>query len=206
MQEIGENLVYIVDDCEKVRDGLSRLLESAGYRVVGFDSAEAFLAASTENYTCLILDVKMPGASGPELQELLNRMGRTMHIVFLSGHADVHTSVEAMKRGAVDFLEKPVSSQTLLDAVALATSKMRAQQEALSKTENTRNKFNGLTPREKQVMTMVVSGYPNKRIAAELGLHEQTVKQHRGSVMRKMNADSLADLVRMSADFGQSPS
>lgn len=198
-------LVYIVDDCDKVREGLSRLLASAGYRVISFDSAEAFLAAEIIDNTCVILDVKMPGASGPELQQQLVRMGHRLHIIFLSGHADVPTTVGAMKLGAVDFLEKPVSSQTLLDTVDAVMQRISDKQTEVDRINEYRRRFENLTRREKQIMIKVVSGHPNKHIAAALGLHEQTIKQHRGSVMRKMDAESLAELVRMSSSIGITP-
>jgi FixJ family two-component response regulator len=192
-----DNLVYIVDDDKKVRDGLGRLLESAGYRVTEFDSAESFMSAETENFACMILDVQMPGESGPELQQRLLREGRHLHIVFLSGHADVPTTVQAMKLGAADFLEKPISSQKLLDTVANATKKLKEVRQKAREEGELQLRSIALSKREKQVMGYVAAGMANKEIAAALGLHEQTIKQHRGSVMRKMKAESLADLVRM---------
>lgn len=200
------SLVYIVDDDDKVRAGLARLLEAVGYRVKEFNSAEAFMAEPlTDEPSCLILDVKMPGTSGPALQERMVQAGSTLPVIFLSGHADVPTSVNAMKLGAVDFLQKPCSGDTVIEAVAVAIEKSRSRIAKETATAEIRKRWERLTGREQEIMAKVISGALNKHIAAELGLHEQTIKHHRGSVMRKMNADSLADLVRMASRLGVKP-
>ena len=190
--------VSVVDDNASVRSALSRLLRSAGYTARTFDTARAYLeGSSTEEPGCVVLDIKMPGMDGLALQERMSEKGRSTPIVFISGHADVTASVRAMKHGAVDFLEKPFGDQDLLDAVDRAIeldSVLRRQRDGNAQTLHGLDR---LTPREYEVMTYVISGRLNKVIALELEVSEKTVKVHRGRVMKKMGAKSLAELVRM---------
>jgi len=190
--------VYLVDDDEAVRSALRLLLKSAGYVTASFDSAQEYLSCySTEQPGCLVLDVRMPGMSGLELQQELNRRGAIIPVIFISGHGDIPMAVEAIHAGAFDFLQKPFKDQELLDRVAkaLATDALlRAQHiEAASVQELLAT----LTPREHEVLGMVVAGKPNKIMAADLNLSQRTVEVHRARVMEKMHVRSLAQLVRM---------
>ncbi len=195
--------VHVVDDDESVRSALSRLFRSAGHAVKAFDSAQAYLAeASPEDEGCVVLDIRMPGMDGLTLQERMSSRGFNAPIVFVSAHGDVSASVRAMKGGAVDFLEKPFDEEDLLGAVARAievdaelTKQRRANAQFQRGLEH-------LTSREYEVMTRVIAGRLNKVIARELDVSEKTVKVHRGRVMRKMDAESLADLVRMAERGG----
>jgi FixJ family two-component response regulator len=196
-------LVFLVDDDRSVRKGLSRLLASAGYAVEAFASAREFLAR--EPYAgpcCLVLDVRMPGLTGLDLQQALAAAGRRLSIVFVSGHADVPMSVKAMKDGAVDLLTKPVDEVDLLRAVERAVAKDVEDlgQEAL--VTEIRERVAALTPRETEVFALVVTGMLNKQIAFQLGIGEKTVKVHRARVMEKMRAGSVAELVRLADRVG----
>jgi FixJ family two-component response regulator len=196
-------LVFLVDDDRSVRKGLSRLLASAGYAVEAFASAREFLAR--EPYagpSCLVLDVRMPGLTGLDLQQALAAAGRRLSIVFVSGHADVPMSVKAMKDGAVDLLTKPVDEVDLLRAVERAVAKDVEDlgQEAL--VTEIRERVAALTPRETEVFALVVTGMLNKQIAFQLGIGEKTVKVHRARVMEKMRAGSVAELVRLADRVG----
>jgi FixJ family two-component response regulator len=206
MSDPARSVVFIVDDDASVRKGLGRLMRSAGYHAESFDSAEAFLAHPPADLSaCLILDFKMPGLDGPALQELLEATGSLLPIVFLSGHADVPTSVRAMKNGAQDFLQKPFEDHILLQAVAAAlerSSRTRAQSGEIA---GIRSRLELLTPREREVLEQVITGALNKQIAATLGIAEKTVKIHRAQVMRKMRAGSVAELVRLAARAGIEP-
>lgn len=203
---IMQSIIYVVDDDDDVRKGLCRQLESAGYRVEAFASARAFLARPPADApACLILDVRMPEVSGTELQEHLVAAGSDLPIIFLSGHADVPMSVKAMKRGAMDFLQKPADDQTLLDAVAGALEKSRTNRARQAEVTEARARLGKLTPREMDVFKKVITGALNKQIAHDLGVVEQTVKFHRGAIMQKLDVESVAELVRLAAKAGIEP-
>lgn len=192
-----EPLVIIVDDDASVREALSELIASAGFRSVSFSSTRNLLDADVlDRPGCLVLDVRMPGASGLDFQHSLSKTGNPKPIIFLTGHGDIPMTVQAMKAGAVDFLTKPVRDQTLLDAVAagIAMDARRRTEAAIVKRNVDR--LQTLTPRERQVLREVASGKLNKQIAFALGISEITVKLHRGNVMRKMEARSIGDLIR----------
>jgi len=196
-------LVGIVDDNPSVRKGLARLGKSAAYRVEVFESASEFLSRPLqEDPCCLLLDVRMPGLTGLELQEALASAGRRMSIVFVSGHGDIVGSVKAMKRGAVDFLTKPVDSRELLAAIEHAVARSVTSQRDQAEAADVQGRLKTLTAREAQVFALVVTGMLNKQIAAELGIVEKTVKVHRARVMEKMRAGSLAGLVRLADRAG----
>jgi RNA polymerase sigma factor (sigma-70 family) len=199
-------IVFIVDDDESVRKSLERLIISVGLKVETFSSAIEFLKRdSYHGPACLILDVRMPGLSGLDLQAELAKAQRTLSIVFITGHGNIPMSVQALKAGAVDFLEKPFEEQDLLDAVNLAIQKDRLAKEKLAELREIQERVESLTPREREVFALVVTGMLNKQIAFDLGISEKTIKVHRARVMQKMQADSLADLVRMSEKAGVKP-
>ena len=190
--------VMVIDDDPGVRDSLGKLLRSAGFRVSLLGSVSEFLAADRpEGPACLVLDVRLPGQSGLELQRELAGAKRQLPIIFITGHGDIPMSVQAMKGGAIEFLTKPFREQDLLDAIQLGHARDRAQLEEQRATTELKVRFETLTPREREVMAHVVSGRLNKQIAADLGVSEITIKVHRGQVMRKMRAPSLPDLARM---------
>jgi len=195
-------IIFVVDDDLSVRESLELLIKSAGWQPELFVSAQAFLSRSRPSVPCcLVLDVTLPGLSGLELQKQLTE--RTdMPIIFITGHGDVPMSVQAMKAGAVEFLTKPFKDDVLLDAIRGAIDHSRAALRLDSEMRLLRKCYESLTPREREVMALVVSGLLNKQVGGELGISEITVKAHRGQVMRKMKADSLADLVTMAARLG----
>jgi FixJ family two-component response regulator len=188
----------VIDDDKDVRDALADLLRSVGLRAELFASVQECLdRAAPSRPACLVLDVRLPGRSGPDFQQDLIKESVKLPIVFISGHADIPISVRAMKAGAIEFLTKPVRPQELLDAIQLAIAKDHSQRESDRIIAELRERFNALTARERDVMVRVVLGHPNKRIAAEFGISEGTVKLHRGQVMRKMQVQSLAELIRI---------
>jgi FixJ family two-component response regulator len=196
-------MVFVVDDEPSVRKSLTRLLASAGYTVEAFASAGEFLAR--EPYagpSCLVLDVRMPGLSGLELQETLAATGRRLSIVFVTGHVDVPMSVRAMKRGAADLLTKPFDDKDLLAAIQRAVTKDAENLSEEARVAKIRERVARLSPRETEVFALVVTGMLNKQIAAALGIGEKTVKVHRARVMEKMRAGSLAELVRLADRVG----
>ena len=199
----ADTIIAIVDDDPSVREGLSSLIRSVGLRVETFASAQEFLSRSgAETPSCLVLDLQMPGLSGLDLQKQMAEAGMEIPIVFLTGHGDIPASVRAMKAGAVEFLTKPFEEQDLLRAIEEAIERDRLGREQQAHLRDLRDRYGFLTAREQQVMQQVVSGLLNKQIAAALEITEFTVKIHRGQVMRKMRADSVADLVRMAGQFG----
>src|SRR5262249_29023978 len=196
-------VVYIVDDEETVRRSVARLVRSVGLRAETFASVPAFLAHPPGDHpACLVLDVRLPRQSGPDLQAAIGADQRTLPILFLTGRGDVPMSVRAMKGGALDFLQKPFDSQTLLDGIQNALARSREGRAADSERSAIEGRVTSLTPRERQVLRLVVRGLLNKQIAGELGAAEKTIKIHRGRVMRKMRADSVAELVRMAQAVG----
>jgi FixJ family two-component response regulator len=201
--EVPKGVVFIVDDDASVRRGLGSLFRSAGLSVeVCASAAEMQQNPRAEAANCLVLDVRLPTLNGIELQEHLARSNRKIPIIFITGHADVPTTIRAMKGGAVDFFTKPVDGRAILDAVSAAIDRDRRRRESENTAEALRAIFETLTPREREVMALVTSGLMNKHVAAKMGLREITVKIHRGNIMRKMKARSLPDLVRMADALG----
>ena len=199
--------VFLVDDDPSVRRALARLIKSAGHQVQTFVSAREFLqmGVGVQEAACLVLDVRMPGLSGTDLQRELQIANRTVPIVFITGHGDIPMGVEAMKAGAVDFLPKPVKDTELLRAIKQALARAVHDRAERNELEDVRERAKKLTPREREVMVLVVRGLLNKQIAFELGTVEKTIKVHRARVMDKMQVDSLADLVRLAEKIGIPP-
>ena len=191
-------VVFVVDDDRSVRSSLKLLISSVGLQVESFESADTFLQRKPPDApSCLVLDVRLRGSSGLDFQRELAARNIHIPIVFITGHGDIPMSVRAMKAGAVEFLTKPFRDQDLLDAVRIALERDRARREQEKEVADLQQRFNSLTPREQEVITMVVSGMLNKQIADQLGVAENTVKVHRSRVMEKMQAQSVAELVRM---------
>src|SRR3984885_14542265 len=192
-------MVFVVDDDASVRDALADLISSVGLRVESFASAQEFLSSKRpDTLSCIVLDVRLPGQSGLEFQRTLMKSGILLPVIFVSGHGDISMSVEAIKAGAIDFLTKPLHEQKLLDAIQTGIERDRARRAEVKNTTQLRERFNSLTPREREVFAIVVTGRQNKQGAAEIKLTEMANKIHRGIIMRKMGVKSLVDLVRMS--------
>ena len=201
----SDPIVFVVDDDASVREAVQRLIASVGLRVETFGSTREFLAAKRPDApACLVLDVRLPDTSGLELQRDLTAADIHIPIIFVTGHADVPMTVRAMKAGAVEFLTKPFRGQELLDAIQEAIAKDRVAWNERAQMSELRARYDSLTPREKEVLMLVASGLLNKQIGAELGTSELTIKTHRGRVMQKMGADSLADLVKMAEKINPS--
>lgn len=196
-------IVFIVDDDESMRRSLTNLLRSVGLRVEAFATAQEFLRGKRPDLPgCLVLDVRLPGLSGLDLQKRMATADIEIPTIFITGHGDIPMTVQAMKAGAVEFLTKPFRDQDLLDAIQQALERDRHAREQRAKVEELRSRYRSLTPREREVIALVVAGLLNKQIAGELGTSEASVKVHRQHVMEKMRADSLADLVRMADRLG----
>jgi FixJ family two-component response regulator len=199
----GDPIVFVVDDDSSMREALTDLITSVGLLVEAFKSAREFLEHRRGDApACLVLDVRLPGLSGLDLQRELVRTKAPIPIIFITGHGDIPMSVRAIKEGAVEFLAKPFRDQELLDAIQHALEIDRAARQERSLVAEVRRRYESLTKREREVMRLVVSGLLNKQIAGELGSSEVTVKMHRGQVMRKMKAQSLVQLVRMAEKIG----
>ena len=199
----GGSFVYVIDDDASMRESLQSLFASVGLRAETFGSALEFLGKKLPDAaTCLVVDVRLPGLGGLDFQAELAKAGIDVPIIFITGHGDIAMTVKAMKAGAVEFLTKPFRDQDLLDAVKLGLEKDEARRKSRKTTAMVRALFESLTPREQEVIRLVTAGLMNKQVAAEMGVSEITVKVHRGNVMRKMKANSLADLVRMADMLG----
>lgn len=198
--------VHIVDDDEDTRVATARVLTLAGYTVRTYASANEFLTQlPSSSPGCLLLDVQMPGASGLELQELLTKSAEVLPIIFVTGHGDIPMSVRAMKSGAVDFLTKPVPKAVLLGAIAQALEREAAERAVRDRSRAARARYERLTPREREVFAHLISGQLNKQVAFDLGTAERTIKAHRHSIMQKLEAESIADLVTLAAELRIAP-
>jgi FixJ family two-component response regulator len=194
----ADSVVFVIDDDPSVREAIRNLIRSVGLRVEPFETAQDFLRSEIQDIPgCLVLDVRLPGLSGLDLQRELAARKVTLPIIFITGHADIPMSVHAMKAGALEFLTKPFRDQDLLDAIQQALERARSMRQERANAARLRARLDALTSREREVMNLVVAGLLNKQIAGELHISEITVKLHRGQVMKKMGADSLAELVRM---------
>ena len=199
----AESIVFIIDDDFLYLASTERLVRSAGFSVESFQSAADFLNSRRPNVpSCLVLDVRLPGSSGLDLQRELAEAGVHLPIIFVTGHGDIPMSVQAMKAGAVEFLTKPFRDQTLLDAIRQAIERDRVARQQRARNADLRRRYESLGPREREVLKCIVSGMLNKQIADELGATERTIKFHRGHIMRKMQVRSLAELVRLAEALG----
>jgi FixJ family two-component response regulator len=196
-------IVFVVDDDPSVRRAIKRLVESVGLHVELFGSAAEFMSSPRPDVaSCLVLDIRLPGISGLDFQRELAKAKNEIPTIFITGHGDIPMTVRAMKAGAVEFLTKPFRDQDLLDAIQVALERDRARRKRQAETAMLRERLESLTPREREVLPLVVSGLLNKQVAAEIGTTEATVKVHRSQLMRKMGADSLPELVRMAEKIG----
>ena len=199
----SEAIIYVIDDDAQTRDALKNLMRSVGLQVEVFASAQDFLRSKRPDVpACLVLDVRLRGLSGLDLQKRMAEAKIEVPIIFITGYGDIPMTVQAMKAGAVEFLTKPFRNQELLDAIQQALERDRSTREQRAKNEELYDRYDSLTPREREVMTLVVAGLLNKQIAGELGTSETTVKNHRHQIMEKMGADSLAELVKMAYNLG----
>jgi FixJ family two-component response regulator len=203
LESAEEPIVYVIDDEASVREALKRLFRSVGMRVEVFDSAAEFLQSKLPDVaSCLILDIRLPRLSGLDFQDDLAKAGIHIPVIFMTGHGDIPMTVRAMKAGAVDFLTKPFRDQDMLDAATMAIERDRKSRSDAKSLSDLQALFSTLSPREREVMALVAAGRMNKQIAADIGIAEITVKIHRGHIMKKMGAKSLADLVRMAETLG----
>ena len=198
---IDNSIVFVVDDDEAVRQSTAWLIESIGLKVITFNCADDFLQEYDSENGCIVMDVRMPGMSGLEAQEELNKREIDLPLIFITGHSDVPMAVRALKLGAFDFIEKPFNDQLLLDAIQKGIKLNSDKVESLAKSETIYNNIKSLTPRENQVMSRVTEGKPNKVIAHELSVSIKTVEVHRARMMEKMAANSVAELVKMTIDI-----
>jgi FixJ family two-component response regulator len=202
---VEQPVIFVVDDDASAREGIEDLLQSVGLRVMTFKSPQEFLeGARPDAPGCIVLDVRLPGTSGLEFQKVLTDAGIHLPVIFITGHGDIPMSVMAMKSGAIEFLTKPFREQSLLDAINAGIEKDRLRRDGLKLTSELQQRFQRLTPREREVFALVVTGRPNKQVAAELGLSEMTVKVHRSQVTKKMRATSIVELARIADRLGLS--
>jgi FixJ family two-component response regulator len=201
----GQPVVFVIDDDDSVRAAVARALRTVGLEVASFGSTREFLESKRPDAPgCIVLDVRLPGASGIELQRELTKANIKLPVIFISGYGDIAMSVRAIKSGAIEFLTKPLREQELLDAVHAGVERDRARRQEATHVADLQQRYNSLTPREREVLTLVVMGRSSKQIAAQLGLSETTVNVHRSQISRKMRATSLVDLVRMADKLGVS--
>jgi RNA polymerase sigma factor (sigma-70 family) len=203
---VEQPVIFVVDDDASAREGIEDLLQSVGLRVMTFGSPQEFLdRVRPDAHGCIVLDVRLPGTSGLEFQKVLADAGIRLPVIFITGHGDIPMSVTAMKSGAIEFLTKPFREQALLDAINAGIEKDRLRREGSNRVLELQQRFERLTPREREVFALVVTGRPNKQVAAELGLSEMTVKVHRSQVTKKMRATSVVELARIADRLGLSP-
>jgi FixJ family two-component response regulator len=202
---VEQPVIFVVDDDASAREGIEDLLQSVGLRVMTFRSPQEFLeGARPDAPGCIVLDVRLPGTSGLEFQKMLIDAGIHLPVIFVTGHGDIPMSVMAMKSGAIEFLTKPFREQSLLDAINAGIEKDRQRRDGLKLVLELQQRFQRLTPREREVFALIVTGRPNKQVAAELGLSEMTVKVHRSQVTKKMRATSIVELARIADLLGLS--